>query len=224
MRNSTEEGSEGRFLGEPRVPPTHAAGRKGSGEKPSPCGQGDSLVRLGWGRVGGRSAGEQRVQGRAGSRPPAQPPLPSLNGSGLWGDIPGAFSRLPGRTADSRCLEFSAPLPPAPLEREALRVAQVPRGRAQRLTPAWGGQSPLGREPSASPGRAQSGRTGRPGGHYRGAEPSPARGAEVRRSAGGWRVRVASGPSPAGLGRGKGTDLKTTLALLKRRSHKKPEL
>ncbi|CAN0553034.1 unnamed protein product [Rangifer tarandus platyrhynchus] len=95
-----------------------------------------------------------------------------------------------GRTADSRCFEFSVPPPPAPLEREApqnpLRVAQVPRSRAQRLTPAWGGQNPLGREPSASPRRAQSGRSGRPGGHYRGAEPSPARGAEVRRSAGGW--------------------------------------
>lgn len=148
---------------------------------------GQGLGGAGW---AGARRESSACRGRAGSRPPTQPPPPLLNGSGLRGDIPGAFSRLPGRTADSRCLEFSAPPQPAALEREApqnpLRVAQVPPGRAQRLTPAWGGQHPLGREPSASPRRAQSGRSSRPGGHYRGAEPSPARGAEVRLSAGGW--------------------------------------
>lgn len=144
---------------------------------------GQGLGGAGWAGAPRESSACRR---RAGSRLPAQRPPPSLNGSELRGDIPGAFSRLPGRTADSRCLEFSAPPPPAPLEREALRVAQVPRGREQRLTPAWGGQSPLGTEPSANPGRAQSGRTSRPGGHYRGAEPSPARSEEIRRCAGGW--------------------------------------
>ena len=156
--------------------------REGRGQERNLAPVGKAIpVRLGWGRVGGRSAGEQRVQGRAGSRPPAQPPLPSLNGSGLWGDIPGAFSRLPGRTADSRCLEFSAPLPPAPLEREALRVAQVPRGRAQRLTPAWGRPEPAGQGALSEPGESpewenRPSRRSLPG---RGAKPSARRGGKT---------------------------------------------
>ena len=59
----------------------------------------------GQGRGGAGWAGARRessaCRGRVGSRPPAQPPPPSLNGSGLRGDDPGAFSRGERRILDA---------------------------------------------------------------------------------------------------------------------------